>query len=1153
MWITRARSLAVMLRLLLVSRFAIGWNVSVSNYYGSSCSTSQAGNKEIVKPDCMTLTSRALIVCDQRDSSRLLEILLDERANPVASKTIVDQPSGLIRGIGMDHVGVWYYTNPRDQTVNLIVEGKSWILAGHRVSVNLRTMTGKGLYATFRSPHGVVADEAQNLFVTDRLDHRVRKVSKSNNFVSYFAGSGIQGFRDGAAGDARFSEPLGIIHFRNKLYVADSNNHAIRSIDPISGEVATVAGNQQRGNLDGAASQSQLDTPTSLVAYKQFIFIAESKGGVRAVDLDSLKVFTLHQLQNVMLSGIAVLNNPYFTHPLVLVSDFLGCRILSLPLVADCAGKLFSSKALDKCGVCGGKDECVDCAGVPWGKAVKDSCGTCRADGGDCSEPNGRVEGGAGDLGSLARSFGVYAGKVAGTFRSPTLKVAESPQMKPVVLPRTQVAVQVNNRWGLRVSTLYGTGMCQPWYSQSSYGNQLNRPEGVVFDSHGHLYVADTGNHVIKMLDFSSGKVLRTIGTEVSSTSNRGSRFGVFNGPSGLSLRGDGGLYVCDSYNSAIRKVDLTSTPPRVSSLQLQRPISSPRGIAFHPSGSLLVTDAEKRSLWEVGSAGMQQLDSRSFPLGEPRALACDPHGDILVADLSGRVLLYQTRLKSWRTLVSKGAMPEEQQDRQLAVSSPSGLAVDGKGNIFIADRGSHCIYMLEAKSSKLLLIAGNGHAGRRDGERAQFYQPYDLALSAEGKVLAVTEKGSCQVRLIHGIESFLKDDSKVAVGSPSSTPKVSKPVSKPDQPSPPPPPPPPSSSSSSKHAQETVKTEIPLTSTPPVMTATKEDPDATAGPSESLKADQLPSSYREFDELEKEAQESSKGVVDPFAYTSKIDRMKKAEGEEPDSDKSVADLEVAGGRIVDVKDPEALPADFVARVEEERAGAPDLVKKADELLAQAGSSTSEIDRIKLNLEGEQEAQGRGEQVEGKGTEQQDSLSSEIERIEQEIAEEDAREMDQEKLDKLLSPLKDSPAPSGSESSLPTSDGTRPSSKKGAEEFEELFPPDDPGQDDKSANVSTGNFRSASVVAPGHHGGSEDMADGKRLSNPHPPRPGHFDDGFSASADVELMVPHDDNILTLGAVMLVFFMTATYYKYGRKFFRSRPSSDVRYEMVSQAT
>eukprot|EP00960_Hanusia_phi_P051261 760685-Hanusia_phi.AAC.1 len=1096
---------------------------------------------EIIKPECMLLTSRGVVVCDQRDNSRLVEIRVDERTNRGSSTVMVDKPGSLIRGVTIDHAGISYYTNVRDQTVNLIVEGRSWILAGHPMSINLKTIEGKGLYASFRSPHGIVADQDQNLYVTDRLDHRIRKISKSSNFASYFAGSGIQGFQDGAGSTARFSQPHGIILFRSTLYVADSMNHAIRSVSLGSGEVSTVAGNQQKGNLDGPASQSQFDTPTSLVAYKQFIFVSESGGGVRAINIDTSTVFTLHKLRNVELSGIAVLDNKHSREPRVIVSDFLGCTILSMRLVSDCAGELFSSKVVDKCGVCGGKDECVDCAGVPRGKSVKDSCGTCRDDGGDCNARGGRVEGGVGDFDALFRSLGKFVGKSAGSWKSPDRQPAKKPQVQQLVpLPRAQMSVQVKSRWGIQVSTLYGTGVCKPWNVGSSSGNQLNRPEGVVSDSHGRLYVSDTGNNVIRVLDVSSGKILKTIGNEVSGLDNAGGHFGTFNGPSGLAMRGDGSLFVSDSFNSAIRQVDLASSNPRISSMSLQRPISSPRGIASHPSGSLLVTDAEKRSLWEISRYGMRMLDSRSFPLGEPRALACNQHGDIFLADLNGRVLLYQVQQNRWQTLVSKGAMPDGEEDRRLAISSPCGLAVDGRGNVFIADRSSHCIYLLTAKGSRLLLVAGNGQAGRRDGESAQLYQPYALALAEGGKVLAVTEKGSCQVRLIRGIDRFLEDDSKVG----KKAGKVATAAMLNDHPaankSIPVPPPLSSSSSSGPNMVGAAFVKNQTAGTPPPVLAAKkagEGQETTSRPSSGRSGNKR-SVYQEFDDLKQEAKKSNLGVIDPFAYTSKIDAMKKkAEGGMVESHRSRADVAVAGGRVVDVEDPNALPADFVARVEEEReeerTDIPDIVKRAESQLARAGSNLSEIERIKLQFEehedelqdwgeteGAERSMSRGPAAAGQSESREDSLiertegllahvgtnKSEIDRVKRQIEDEDTRGIDEEKIENLFAPSSHSFASTSREN--PSAGGTERSEEQPQkdvwDEEEELLASSDLFHED--GNVSVGDFRISSVVSPGQQAWPEDNTGGREQSSSRPRSADHFDDGFAPSTDVELLV-----------------------------------------------
>ncbi len=101
---------------------------------------------------------------------------------------------------------------------------------------------GIAAFARFNQPINICADEEGNLYVSDFLNHRIRKVS-TDGIVSTVAGSGEDGFLNGTGEEAKFNYPRGIvIDKEGNLFVADSWNHRIRKIDLAANEVTTHAG-----------------------------------------------------------------------------------------------------------------------------------------------------------------------------------------------------------------------------------------------------------------------------------------------------------------------------------------------------------------------------------------------------------------------------------------------------------------------------------------------------------------------------------------------------------------------------------------------------------------------------------------------------------------------------------------------------------------------------------------------------------------------------------------------------------------------------------------------------------------------------------------------------------------------------------------------
>jgi len=322
-------------------------------------------------------------------------------------------------------------------------------------------------------------------------------------------------------------------------------------------------------------------------------------------------------------------------------------------------------------------------------------------------------------------------------------------------------------------STSGGTGSVSP--TTSGGAGFFVRPAGVVLDLSGDIFVADANDHTIKKIT-PAGAVSVFAGSSgiVGSADGTGTA-ARFSQPAGLAIDNGGNLYVADSANATIRKITplgVVTTLAGVASIRgvndgtgATALFSSPTGLAIDAAGDLYVTDSTANTIRKITPAGAVttvagtplargELDGQgqAAQFNNPSGIAVDGAGNLFVADTFNDTIRKITPAGAVTTLAgSAGLSGTFDGTGHLALfNQPIGVAIDGSGNILVADSGNSTIRRISSAGTVTTLAGIAAISGFRDGagSSALFNQPQALVSSAAGYIF-VADTGNALIREI--------------------------------------------------------------------------------------------------------------------------------------------------------------------------------------------------------------------------------------------------------------------------------------------------------------------------------------------------------------------------------------------------------------------
>ncbi len=171
-------------------------------------------------------------------------------------------------GIATDPAGNIYISENANHLIRQVTQqGTNWIVKTIAGTTNSAYLDGVGTNAQFSSPWTLAVDAATNIYIAGRVDQTIRKISPqgTNWVVSTLAGTALTtGYKDATGTAAKFNIPNGVcVDTNGNVYVSDSVNNRIRKVTP-GGVVTTVAGNGNRGYADGSAATAEFYFPHGL-------------------------------------------------------------------------------------------------------------------------------------------------------------------------------------------------------------------------------------------------------------------------------------------------------------------------------------------------------------------------------------------------------------------------------------------------------------------------------------------------------------------------------------------------------------------------------------------------------------------------------------------------------------------------------------------------------------------------------------------------------------------------------------------------------------------------------------------------------------------------------------------------------------------------
>ena len=471
-------------------------------------------------------------------------------------------------GIAVDISGTLFVTDTENHTIRTITaNGVVSTLAG--LAGQTGNEDGAGGAARFDSLEGIAVDTLGNLFVADTGNHTIRKITAAG-VVSTLAGANTDyGSRDGTGTNARFYLPGAItVNHAGTLFVADTFNLTIREITP-AGVVSTLVGLPGRspGSADGTGSSARFTAPRGIVASGAGTFFVTDteEHTIRKVTSAGV-VSTFAGLARSLGGADGTGDSARFGYPTGITVDALGNlfvtengantirKITAAGVVSTVAGLYAVNGSADGAGTNARFD-------APEGIAV-DTLGTLYVtDSGNHTIRKITANGMVSTLAGLAGQTGSDDGAGgAARFNGP-MGIAVDTLGTLFVTDTYNHTIRKITTNGM-VSTLAGL----PGQIGSDNGTggaaRFARPWGIALNGDGTLYVADTYNHVVRRIT-ASGEV----STIAGSMRRQGNADGVgytalFKLPTGIALDTHGDIFITDTGNNTIRKGVFTAYVP---------------------------------------------------------------------------------------------------------------------------------------------------------------------------------------------------------------------------------------------------------------------------------------------------------------------------------------------------------------------------------------------------------------------------------------------------------------------------------------------------------------------------------------------------------------------------------------------------------------
>ena len=520
--------------------------------------------------------------------------------NGPATLAQLDYPYGL----AVDSAGNLYIADFFNNRIRKVSNGVITTVAGTGTYGNIGD-NGPATSAWLSRPRAVAIDAAGNLYITDSLNYRIRKVS--NGVITTVAGNGTYGYSGdgGPATSAQLNQPIGItVDSAGNLYFADNGNEVVRKV--ANGVITTVAGNGTAGyGGDGGPATS------APLAYPYGVTV-DSAGNLYIAEVSGRRV---RKVANGVITTVAGNGTAGFSGD----GGPPASAELYQPygIAVDPAGSLYIAEY--------------------YGYRIR------KVSGGVTTTVAGNgTPGYTGDNGP-ATSAQLYFSNGVAVDSSGNLYIVDG---------WDNSVREVSN--GI-ITTIAGNGTAGSGGDNGpATSAQLNGPNCVAVDPAGNLYIADSSNHRIRKV--SKGVITTVVGTGTPGFSgdNGAATSAQLNAPLGVALDPSGNLYIADERNYRIRKVSngvITTVAgngiygfsgdggPAISAQ-----LNGPSAIALDSAGALYIADnlrvrkVSNGVITTIAGNGTSGFSGDHGPAtsaqfsGAP-SLAVDPAGNVYIAD----------------------------------------------------------------------------------------------------------------------------------------------------------------------------------------------------------------------------------------------------------------------------------------------------------------------------------------------------------------------------------------------------------------------------------------------------------------------------------------------------------------------------------------